>query len=339
MVKFQLNDPSLESQWRAIILFGKNSATYKFAFAKSLLELINKETTSISLKDLALPFAMNIVEHLRVNDKQGSASSSRFLDTCRKYIDNKISKEELLIQTEKLGFVNVVDAFQVVNRDIIPNPFYEKKYGNGKQEIIITDSLLRLKESFHFQNFNQETEARWQLVETALKLNINPNLLEVQFDEEREIFFIENKLMRRVDITSVRNSLNGYQKGKCFYSFGDISVNPKTPKLCEVDHFLPHLNKTDHLPANINGVWNLVLADRDINQDKKSRVPELKYLFRLYNRNEFFIESKHPLAETIINQTGCSPEKRRQFLEHHYNIALNNSIHKWRPKIEFPATF
>ena len=30
--------PQLESQWRAIILFGKNSATYKFAFAKSLLD-------------------------------------------------------------------------------------------------------------------------------------------------------------------------------------------------------------------------------------------------------------------------------------------------------------
>jgi hypothetical protein len=43
MTKFQINDPSLESQWRAIILFGKNSATYKFAFAKSLLEIIGKK--------------------------------------------------------------------------------------------------------------------------------------------------------------------------------------------------------------------------------------------------------------------------------------------------------
>ena len=47
MTRFQINDPSLESQWRAIILFGKNSATYKFAFAKSLLELVNNETTRI----------------------------------------------------------------------------------------------------------------------------------------------------------------------------------------------------------------------------------------------------------------------------------------------------
>jgi hypothetical protein len=43
MTKFQINDPSLESQWRAIILFGKNSATYKFAFAKALLEAIDKK--------------------------------------------------------------------------------------------------------------------------------------------------------------------------------------------------------------------------------------------------------------------------------------------------------
>ena len=57
MTEFQVNDPSLESQWRALILFGKNSATYKFAFAKSLIELVDKETTTISLSDLAEPFS------------------------------------------------------------------------------------------------------------------------------------------------------------------------------------------------------------------------------------------------------------------------------------------
>ena len=145
--------------------------------------------------------------------------------------------------------------------------------------------------------------------------------------------------MRRTDITSVRDSLNGYQKGKCFYSFQDISVNSFSPNICDVDHFLPHLNKMYHLPSNINGVWNLVLADKTINRDKKERIPEIKYLQRLYNRNEFFIESKHPLAETIINQTGKTPKKRKDFLQHHYNIALQNSIHVWKPIIELPSTF
>jgi hypothetical protein len=339
MISFQVNDPSLESQWRAVILFGKNSATYKFAFAKSLLELVDQQKTAITLQDLAVPFSRNIIEHLRVNDKQGNSSSSSFLDTCRKYINSQISEAELLAQTEKLGFVNVVDAFQNVNGDIIPNPFYEKNYHGKKKEIVITDNLLKLRDSFHYQNFEQETEARWKLVETAWNLGMNPNILEVQYDEEKELFFLENDFMRRVNITSVRDSLNGYQKGKCFYSFQDISVNPASANLCNVDHFLPHANKLYHKPANINGVWNLVLADKDVNREKRARVPLKKYLQRLFRRNEFFIESKHPLAETIINQTGETKQQRARFLEYHYNIAKQCSIQPWQPDIELEPTF
>ena len=127
--------------------------------------------------------------------------------------------------------------------------------------------------------------------------------------------------MKRLDITSVRDSLNGYQKGKCFFSYQDISIKKNDENICEVDHFLPHLNKTIHSlnGANINGVWNLVLADANINLDKKAKIPEKRFLIRLYNRNEFYIESKHPLAETIINQTGKTKEIRRKFLETHYN--------------------
>ncbi len=341
MTEFQINDPSLESQWRTLILFGKNSATYKFAFAKSLLELIEKEKTSVTLTDLAKPFAKNITDHLRLSDKQGNSNSSKFLNFCRDFNKNLISEEELLLQTEKLGFVNVVDAFQNVNGGQIPNLFYEKNYSKGNKEIIIKDNLLALKESFHFQNFEQETEARWKLVETAWNLQINPNLLEVQYDEDSSLFFIESNLMRRKNITSVRDSLNGYQKGKCFYSFQDISVNSQNSKICQVDHFLPHTNKIQHTKngANINGVWNLVLADPDVNNEKRAKIPEEKFLHRLFNRNEFYIQSKHPLAETIINQTGLTKEKRRQFIQKQYNIAKENSIVTWSPKIELNGTF
>jgi hypothetical protein len=341
MSTFFSNDPSLESQWRAIILLGKNSATYKFAFAKSLLELCDKQKTSISLDELSVPFAKNIVEHLRVNDKQGSSGSSTFLDTCRKYIKGEVSETTLYDTTQKIGFVNVVDAFQNVNGGIVPNPFYHKNYKAGRKEIVITDSLLKLKELFQYQNFGQEVEARWSLVETAWNLQINPNLLEVQYDEARSLFFLESSLMRRIDITSVRDALNGYQKGKCFYSFQDISINKISYSLCEVDHFFPHVNKPVHAKegVNINGVWNLVLADSSVNGDKRARVPELRFLERLYNRNEFYIESKHPLGETIINQTGATKEQRRSFLQKQYNLARSASIHTWKPKIELNGTF
>lgn len=341
MTKFQINDPSLESQWRAIILFGKNSATYKFAFAKSLLELVDKETIRISLEDLAQPFSRNILNHLKQNDKQGNSKSSTFLNACRSHLNDEMNESQLLQITEKLGFVNVVDAFQNVNGGLIPDPLYEKDYQGKRKEIVITDNLLKLKDSFHMQNFEQEVEARWNLVETAWNLQINPNLLEVKYDEDKSLFFLENNAMRRTDITSVRDALNGYQKGKCFYSFQDISVLAGSDKICQVDHFLPHTNKLIHAEngANINGVWNLVLADAAVNGNKSAQIPEKKFLERLFNRNEFYIESKHPLAETIINQTGRTKEQRRLFLNQQYQLALDHSIQVWKPTIELPGTF
>jgi hypothetical protein len=338
-VQYQIKDPSLESQWRSLILFGKNSATYKFAFAKTLLELAKHEIIGITLSDLAEPFSRHVVEHLRLHDKQGSAASSKFLDTCRQYMASQVTKERLLQQTEQLGFVNVLDAFQIVNGGTIPEPFYEQHRVDGKLRLTLTDNFLRLKESFHFRNLPQEAEARWRLVETAWNLQLNPNLLQVEYDEAESMFFIERNLMRRVNITSVRDALNGYQKGKCFYSFQDITIVPGSDQLCAVDHFLPHTDKLAHLPANINGVWNLVLADRTVNGAKSARVPEVRFLQRLYQRNEFFIESKHPLAETIINQTGATSEKRRLFLQRHYQLALDYSIHQWKPASELPAIF
>jgi hypothetical protein len=341
MIDFHLQDPSLESQWRAIILFGKNSASYKFAFAKSLLELADKERTSISLEELSEPFSRHIIEHLKVNDKQGTSHSSHFLESCRKFINNEIKKDELLDQTEKLGFVNVVDAFQIVNRDRIPNPFYSKDYNGKQKKIVITDELLKLKESIQFENFSGEVEARWKLVQTAWNLNLNPILLEVNYDQDKCLFFIETNEVRRTNVTSSRDSLNGYQKGKCFYCCRNISIILSSENLCDVDHFLPFIYKIYLKPTNIDGIWNLVLACSNCNgaAEKWAKVPEPKYLTRLFKRNEYFIESHHPLAETLINQTGNTKEQRKSFLEKHYNKALSYSIHKWKPKEELECSF
>lgn len=147
--------------------------------------------------------------------------------------------------------------------------------------------------------------------------------------------------MRRIDITSSRASLNGYQKGKCFYSFQDISIITNDDNICSVDHFFPHIYKKQYsqMGINVNGVWNLVLADKFINLDKSSKIPEIKYLERLYKRNEFYIASKHPLGETILNQTGKTPSIRKAFLQKIYNLSVNLSIQKWKPLIELPPLF
>lgn len=340
-IHFQENDLSLESQWRSLILFGKNSATYKFAFGKALLELISKEQNVITLSDLAPIFVKHILEHLKTNDKQGNSKSSTFLEACRNFNNKEISYDQLINITEKKGFECVIDAFQNINGTSIPNKFYEKNYDKSAKKIIITDHLLKLKESHQFSNLIHEVESRWNLVETAWNLMINPNLLEVKINDDLTTLFIENDFMKRKDITSARASLNGYQKGKCFYSFQDISINPNDNNICSVDHFFPHMHKIslNNIGANVNGIWNLVLADKFVNLDKSAKIPELKYLERLYKRNEFYIASKHPLGETIINQTGKTANERKKFLQKQYNLSINLSIHKWKPKIELPPLF
>lgn len=51
------------------------------------------------------------------------------------------------------------------------------------------------------------------------------------------------------------------------------------------------------------------------------------------------LQGKHPLGETIVNQTGKTPSVRRAFLQKQYNLAVDLSIQKWKPKIEFEPLF
>ena len=133
-----------------------------------------------------------------------------------------------------------------------------------------------------------------------------------------------------------QNALSGYQKGTCFYSNAPISLDPDSPLFCDVDHFFPHTLKQvpDFTHINIDGVWNLVLAQQECNRGKNgkfARLPSLRMLEKLHTRNEYFIESHHPLRETLINQTGKTQHERQAFLQEVYSQAKQVLIHEWTP--------
>ena len=133
MPRFVETRPKNETLWRSIILFGRNVASYKFALGKALLEIADREHTFIKLEDLAEPFARHLIEHLRNNEKQGTFSSSKFLDACKNYDKKQISKDELIATTVSLGFNNVIDAFHVVGKAEVPKRFFidERKEKKG----------------------------------------------------------------------------------------------------------------------------------------------------------------------------------------------------------------
>ena len=85
-MEFYELEPTLENYWRGIILFGKNSASYKFALAKSLIELSKSADDLITLADLADPFSRNLCEHLALSSKQGNREGSKFLSACASFM-------------------------------------------------------------------------------------------------------------------------------------------------------------------------------------------------------------------------------------------------------------
>jgi len=335
--------PSLDSYWRSIILFGKNSATYKFALAKSLLELSPQTNTFISLEELAVPFCQHISTHLKTNDKQSTSTSSKFIDACRQLNEQKMEQDHLIQYAVKYGFENVLDAFHNVNQNHIPVQFFETiKTGKKPKGIIITDNFYKLKETSQASNFILETEARWRLVETAWALGLAPSLVEVKYDELKGEFFVDSSdKRRRTDITSARASLIGYQKAKCFYCFDDISTDPNHDLFADIDHFFPH-SLQNSTQTNLNGIWNLVLACKRCNRGengKFAKIPEIHLLERLHKRNSFFINSHNPLRETLMNQTGKSEKQRITFLQQMNSFAINQLVQYWKPHNTFTPAF
>jgi hypothetical protein len=335
-------EPSLESSWRAVILFGRNVASYKFALAKSLVELAQQGKTDVLLDELAVPYARNICDHLKLADKQGTFGSSRFVEACRKFNSGELAADHLFETTVKLGFNNVIDAFHVVNSGEIGVRFYIDDRQGKQKRIQLTDHLLTLSESPQWANLGHEVESRWRLVETAWELNLPRHVLTVAYEPTSELLVVNDRLWERKQITGCRGALNGYQKGKCFYCFDYIGVDVRLVRTADVDHFFPHALKPHGMGVRLDGVWNLVLACSSCNRGehgKFAQVPQLRFLERLHRRNEFLIESHHPLRETLITQTGGNEALRRAFLQEAYAFSKGLLIHNWKPIHEYEPAF
>ena len=76
-MKFIDKSPSLSTFWRSVILLGRNTASYKFALAKALLDK-GSERAFIPIDEVAEIFAKNISSHLKTNPKQSTSKKIHF---------------------------------------------------------------------------------------------------------------------------------------------------------------------------------------------------------------------------------------------------------------------
>lgn len=325
--------PRLEDYWRGIVLFGRNVASYKFALAKTLLDLNAQSGQLLKLSDLAPGFATHLANHLKTANKQGTFASSQFLNACRQFNKGELTKDALVEETVRRGFLNVIDAFHIVNQRQISQQFFidERKANSG---IRITDEFSRLVSEVRSNTLNSEVESRWRLVETSWGLGIGKNLLGIGFDCQSEQFFSLDREMQRKPVTSSRSALNGYQKGKCLYC-SEAIMQTENGSDTDVDHFFPHVLKQFGFGTSVDGIWNLVLACRGCNRGVKgkfAKLPGIELLARLHRRNEYLISSHHPLRETLMAQTGKEVAHRKSFLNDFHNRALSVLLHTWQPE-------
>lgn len=297
------------------------------------------------MEDLAPVFARHITDHLGHSDRQGTSENSRFLDACRSFNRGEIGESDLVEQTLRLGFQNVIDAFHFVHNGELATRFFldERRERGG---IRLTDAFFELAQRPEFVDLNEETESRWRLVETAWNLRVPKSVLNIQYEERSGLLLAAPGNMERVSVTAARSALNGYQKGRCFYCFREMSITGEAGaemfSEVDVDHFFPHKLKFCADGKPIDGVANLVLACQECNRGsagKFDRLPSLPLLERLHRRNEYLIRSHHPLRETLLRQTGLNESSRIAFLQDVYNCSKSTLVQSWQPAAEGTAVF
>jgi len=318
--------------FRAVVLYGRNVASYKFALAESLFKIASEDKDFVTLEQLADPFTEALCRHLQLQDKQTTSRSSKFLDTLRDFNQGLISKTKKIDVAARLGFINVIDAFHVVGSGEIPVRFFHDERNSSTPGIRLTDELFEISNT-ESRDLVKENESRWALVESAWAYNLPKRLAIVAPDEKLESLFykIDGK-NRRGSVTGARDALNGYQRGKCFYCKRQVHIEDWSDRKerGEVDHVFPKkLQGKRYFDFDLDQIWNLVLSCNDCNSmsNKGDKYPNEIIVEELYWRNEKLLKSMPPLRESITVRTGKTSSTRKDFLQSCYNEAHRELVH------------
>jgi 5-methylcytosine-specific restriction endonuclease McrA len=320
---------------RAILVFGRNSATYKFALMKTLMA--KSATSSLKYSDIGEQFLMFLLEHHKSCPHQFQGGNNKLTVAMDQYIQNEMEWLELFKIAEASIYKDVFKAFQNIGKGSVDDSHTLFENDKKNKRIVLTDNLnLILEDPLLKKQVSDEAEARWRVVEEAWRINVSPLLT---YDESDRSFYTKTSDFR-VNLRSAVDTLRPYQRGFCFYCgcpLAQESENHHHPQFPDIDHFIP-LSKIVQLglvSVNPNGVWNLVIACRDCNrgnEGKSDQVPERSYFEKLLTRNEYFTEEhKHAMKFSVLQSLGVNNQKELRSI--HVRIYKQfDAVSKWTPK-------
>jgi hypothetical protein len=290
--------------WKGIVLYGLNTATYKIALGKTLLEFANAGENIVPWDDLSKVYLEGYLERLTDERKpqQGFANKRTKMERIVSELElGALSHAQAIDEVASTAFEDVIPRFQTIGRDkeIVKERFYEIDYG---KRLVLKDSLLSIADS-GLEELEQELDARWALLEGAF--TINHTHFELANDV-RDIYLADG--YNRKSLTTNIPFLGGYQNNTCFYCSEPIEHDD-----VHVDHVLPRQ------VLNHDEAWNLVLSHSTCNLSKSDHLVGKHYIEKLIARNENIMGSNHPWKQKIFQQLGKTPAKRRTALEGHYD--------------------
>lgn len=297
--------------WRAIVLYGLNTATYKIALARALVGFVEVGRTSVPMATLAESFLDLYQERLTQNKPQlllagRQTVMERVVGLLRA---GRIERGGAIDRVAREAFGDVLPRFHTVWDQAVPVRFYEQTDSG----LVITDDAFRVLAQGDRPALLAELDGRWSLLEGAFQMRRDDSAL---VNDVRSFYLARGT--DRTDLTHLRPVLDGYQNGVCFYCgepFGTARV--------DVDHVVPRQVLLH------DDVWNLVLAHHGCNQAKSDFLPGLTYLQKLVERNEHFIASNHPIKDKLIQQLGSTPDQRRAAARRAYADAEAVIRHTW----------
>jgi 5-methylcytosine-specific restriction endonuclease McrA len=305
--------PTPTDYWRALILYGKNQSTYKIALGRLLLRYASTNNDRIDMDIVASDFFDEYFDRCK-SGKPQLAWKGRFTDVEQQIHEINVGKKK---KEDSLEFIRerplknmVFKHFNVLYRNPIKEPFFS--LSENSRYLVLHPNLLSLADNNEQPKIlHEELSSRWDLLEHAFEITNNTESLDV--DEYLKHIVRQT---RRSNLTKLIPTLNGYQQNRCFYC-GEELYN------IEVDHVIPR-QALKH-----DEIWNLVLAHYKCNSDKNDNLPPTHFLDNLIARNEFLIESAHPIKDTLIKQTGNTPAQRKQKIINEYQYAKSKIGRIW----------
>ena len=305
--------PTPTDYWRALILYGKNSSTYKIALGRLLLNYSSNGTDRIDTNDLAGDFFDIYHERCSTGKPQlGMSGRKTVVEHELDAIAAGVKQKGDTLETIRINALQnmVLQRFNVLNNRTIRQPFFH--LADGGRYLALSDGLLSLSEDqVALRSLNDELVSRWDLLEYAFEHTHRNE----ELDADELLNYIRRR-EERTNLTGLIPTLNGYQQGRCFYCGEELYETA-------VDHVIPY-QAVLH-----NQIWNLVLAHSFCNENKSDNLPPLPFVENLIARNEYFIASAHPIKDTLIQQLGRTPMIRRKKSMDQYMFAKRKIGRIW----------